>query len=156
MSVKGPDSLVSAVSPSLTRMPLPPGPPYSLEPVRFALPALADSAQSATLGNDREMALSAIMTARLMLAALPPTRLAQPERAIRAERVRAWLSALTMPQPARMALLRSVDASVASGIEAAASLRELMHVLTGHLSPAALHELGVLAERLRLYYEQTP
>jgi len=156
MSVERTDGMVSPVSPSLTRVPLPPGPPYSLEPVRFALPALADSAQSATLGSDREMALAALMIARLVLAALPPTELAQPERAARAERARSWLSALTMPQPARMALLRSVDASVTSGIEAAASLRELMHVLTGHLSPAALHELGALAERLRLYYEQTP
>ncbi len=120
------------------------------------LPALADSAQSATLGSDREMALAAVITARLILAALPPTLLPQPERAMRADRARSWMSALTMPQPARMALLRSVDASVTSGIEAAASLRELMHVLTGHLTPAALQELGGLAERLCLYYEQTP
>ena len=102
------------------------------------------------------MALAALMTARLMLAALPPTELPAAERAIRAERARNWLSALTMPQPARMALLRTVDASIASGIEATASLRELMHVLAGHLTPRALQEIGVLAERLRLYYEQTP
>ena len=102
------------------------------------------------------MALAAVMTARLMLALLPPVLLPQPERAMRADRARSWMSALTMPQPARMALLRSVDASVATSIEAAASLRELMHVLAGHLTPAALQELGGLAERLRLYYEQTP
>lgn len=102
------------------------------------------------------MAIAAMMVGRLMLAALPPVQLAQPERAMRADRARSWLSALTMPQPARMALLRSVDASVSSGMEAAASVRELMHVLTGHLTPAALLELGALAERLRLYYEQTP
>jgi len=108
------------------------------------------------LGGDREMAIAALMTARLMLASLPPTELPAAERAMRAERARSWLSALTMPQPARMALLRAVDASIPSGIEGAASLRELMQVLTGHLSPAALQELGALAERLRLYYEQTP
>ncbi len=131
-------------------------PPYALDPVAFSVPALAECAGTATLGGDREMALAAVMTARLILAALPPIQLAQPDRALRADRARSWLSALTMPQPARMALLRSVDASVASGMEAAASLRELMQVLTGHLSPAALQELGALAERLRLYYEQTP
>lgn len=102
------------------------------------------------------MAIAALMTARLMLASLPPTELPAAERAMRAERARNWLSALTMPQPARMALLRAVDASIPSGIEGAASLRELMQVLTGHLSHAALQELGALAERLRLYYEQTP
>jgi hypothetical protein len=156
MSAEKAASPVGAIGPALARAMLPPGPPYSLEPVRFPLPALADSTQLATLGSDREMALGALMIARLMLSALPPTALGQLERADRAERVRNWLSALTMPQPARMALLRSVDASVNSGLEAAASLRELMHVLTGHLSPAALQELGVLAEQLRLYYEQTP
>ncbi|MEO8945430.1 MAG: hypothetical protein ABI338_02945 [Gemmatimonadaceae bacterium] len=102
------------------------------------------------------MALATLTTARLMLASLPPVALDVAERTLRAERARTWLSALTMPQPARMAVLRAMDASVASGIEAVASVRELMHVLTGHLSAAALQELGALAERLHLYYEQTP
>ena len=102
------------------------------------------------------MALAALMAARLMLGALPPILLPQPERAARATRAGSWLSALTMPQPARMAILRCFDASVVNGLEAAASLRELMQVLAGHLSPAASQELGALAERLRLYYEETP
>lgn len=145
-----------AVSQVAPRAPLPPAPPYSLEPVLFAIPALAECAGSATLGGDREMALAALTTARLMLATIPPILLPEAERVTRAERARSWLSALTMPQPARMAILRSIDASVSGGMDAAASLRELMQVLTGHLSPAALTELGMLAERLRLYYEQTP
>jgi hypothetical protein len=122
----------------------------------FSVPALAECAASAALGGDREMALAALMAGRLMLAALPPVQLPAAERSIRAERARSWLSALTMPQPARMALLRAIDASIEGGIEATASLRELMQVLTGHLTPDALQELGALAERLRLYYEQTP
>ncbi|MES2357882.1 MAG: hypothetical protein V4529_06015 [Gemmatimonadota bacterium] len=145
-----------AVSQVAPRAPLPPAPPYSLEPVLFAIPALAECAGSAALGGDREMALAALTTARLMLATIPPILLPEAERVTRAERARSWLSALTMPQPARMAILRSIDASVSGGMDAAASLRELMQVLTGHLSPAALTELGMLAERLRLYYEQTP
>ncbi|HWG34088.1 MAG TPA: hypothetical protein VN650_07955 [Gemmatimonadaceae bacterium] len=145
-----------AVSQVAPRAPLPPAPPYSLEPVVFVIPALAECAGTATLGGDREMALAALTTARLMLATIPPILLPEAERVTRAERARSWLSALTMPQPARMAILRSIDASVSGGMDAAASLRELMQVLTGHLSPAALTELGMLAERLRLYYEQTP
>jgi hypothetical protein len=124
--------------------------------VPFCVPALAECAGSASLGGDREMALAALTTARLMLAVLPPVELTSTERTIRADRARSWLSAITMPQPARMAILRAIDASVLGGMEAAATLRELMHVLTGHLSPAALLEIGALAERLRLYYEQTP
>jgi hypothetical protein len=91
-----------------------------------------------------------------MAACLPPIALAQPERAVRADRAKSWLSALTMPQQARMALVRAADASIVGGIDAAASLRELMNVLTGHLAPAGLLELGGLAERLCLYYDQTP
>ncbi len=145
-----------AVSSAAPRAPVPPAPPYSLEPVFFSIPALAECAGSAAIGGDREMALAALTTARLMLAVVSPTSLPEAERVVRAERARSWLSALTMPQPARMAILRAIDASVPGGMDACASLRELMHVLNGHLSPAALTELGTLAERLRLYYEQTP
>ena len=131
-------------------------PPYSLEAVAFPLPALADAAASAALGGDREMAIGSFLVARLMLAVLPPTQLAQGERLARAERARHWLSGLAMPQPARMALLRAVDASVAGGRDAAAALRELAQMLMGHLTPPALQELVALGDHLRLYYEQTP
>jgi hypothetical protein len=146
----------AAAIPIATRAPLPPAPPYALESVAFELPALAECARIAALGGDREMALAALTTARLMLGSLPPIELPEIERASRAERARSWLSALTMPQPARMALLRAVDASVSSSLEAAACIRELLHVLAGHLSPAALAVLGALAERLHIYFEQTP
>ncbi len=102
------------------------------------------------------MALAAMLVARLMLAVLPPVSLAQPERALRADRAKTWLASMTMPQPARMAIVRSMDASVSGGMDAAASLRELMSTLNGHLTTAATQEIGMLAEWLRLYYEQTP
>ena len=131
-------------------------PPYSLEPVTFPLPALADAAAAAPLGGDREMALGSFLVARLMLATMPPTQLPTLERATRAERARHWLSTLAMPQPARMALLRAADASVAGGRDAAAALRELAQMLMGHLAPPALQELVALGDHLRLYYEQNP
>ncbi|MDQ2889384.1 MAG: hypothetical protein M3R65_02370 [Gemmatimonadota bacterium] len=141
---------------SATRASQPAAPPYSLDPVLFPIRALAECAAAAAVGNDRAMALATFLVARLMLASLPPILLHQPERALRADHAKTWLSALTVPQPARMALLRSIDATIVGGLEAAASLRELINTLTGHLAPAALSELGALAERLRLYYEQTP
>ena len=131
-------------------------PPYSLEPVTFRLPALAEAAASAQLGGDREMAIGSFLVARLMLATMPPMQLPTMERATRAERARQWLSSLAMPQPARMALLRAADASVAGGRDAAASLRELAQMLLGHLAPAALQELVALGDHLRLYYDQNP
>lgn len=131
-------------------------PPYSLEPVTFPLPALADAAASTPLGGDREMAIASFLVARLMLAATPPAQLPLTDRATRAERARHWLSALAMPQPARMALLRAADASVGGGRDAAAALRELAQMLLGHLTPAALQELVALGDHLGLYYEHTP
>lgn len=131
-------------------------PPFSLEPVTFPLPALAEAAASAPLGGDREMAIGSFVVARLVLASTPPTLLPQADRATRAERARHWISTLAMPQPARMALLRAADASVAGGRDAAAALRELAQMLLGHLAPAALQELVALGDHLRLYYEQTP
>lgn len=131
-------------------------PPYSLDPVVFPLPALAEAVGTSALGGDREMALGSFLVARLMLATLPPAPLAPAERTLRAERARQWLTALTMPQPARMALLRAVDASAAGGMEGAAALRELAQMLLGHLPSSALQELATLGDHLRLYYEQTP
>lgn len=155
MTIAGGSILIEVERPAPGAIPSPP-PPYTLGTVSFAIPALAECAGAASLGGDREMALAAFMAARLMLGALPPILLPQPERAARAARAASWLSALTMPQPARMAILRAFDASAANSLEAAASLRELMQVLAGHLSAAASQELGALAERLRLYYEETP
>ncbi len=128
-------------------------PPYSLDQISCYAPALSDAVGSAQIGGDRELALGSLMVARLLFAALPPAPLPPEERALRADRARQWLSGLTMPQPARMALLRVVDASVAPGVDATAALRELAQMLTGHLPEAALRELVTLAERLRLYYE---
>lgn len=155
VSAQAPVPVTPAASPSGAPAPLV-APPYSLDPVGFALPALAEAAGTAPLGGDREMALGAFMVARLMLAALPPTALPLAERTVRADRARHWLTALTMPQPARMALLRAMDASVATGFDAAAALRELAQVLAGHVSQPALAELVTLGDHLRLYYEQTP
>lgn len=102
------------------------------------------------------MAIGSFLVARLMLASAPPTLLPAAERVTRAERARHWLSALAMPQPARMALLRAADASIAGGRDAAAALRELAQMLLGHVAPAALQELVALGDHLRLYYEQNP
>ncbi|MGI8545721.1 MAG: hypothetical protein ACR2M1_00060 [Gemmatimonadaceae bacterium] len=156
----------AAIAAALTVSPLPSfppspvcagaAPPYSLDQVGFSAPALAEAVGIAHIGGDRELALGSLMVARLMLSALPPAALSLDERTERAERTRLWLSGLTMPQPARMALLRAIDASAAPGIDATAALRELAQMLTGHLPDAALRELVTLAERLRLYYEETP
>lgn len=134
----------------------PASPPYALDGVAFGAPALAAALGDAAPTGDRDLALASFMVARLMLAALPPSSLSSPERAQRAERTGQWLAGLSMPQPARLALLRAVDASAVLGSDATAALRELAQMLTGHVPEAAQRELVALAERLRLYYEDTP
>ncbi len=131
-------------------------PPYALEHVEFPFPALAGAASHPLSANDRDMTIATLMVARLMVSILPPVNLPAPERHPRAERAKPWLMTLAMPQPARMALLRAIDASAGAPVEAAAALRELMQVLGGHLAPDATVELGGLAERLSLYYRETP
>lgn len=129
--------------------------PYSLDAVAFPVPALADAVAAARLDGDRELALATLMVARLMLGALPPAPLSIEERSHRAEHGRQWLSGLSMPQPARMALLRAMDASAApEGGDGTAALRELAHMLTGHIPESAQRELVTLAGRLRLYYDE--
>ena len=137
-----------------TSIPLGGTPPYALDQVGFSLPALA-AAGSAAEGAEREMALAAYMVARLAIGTLPPVALPPTERAMRAERARQWVSALTISGPARMAILRAIDSMMAGGVEAAGAMRELMQLLKGHVNDSALAELGALAERLRLYYEKT-
>jgi len=131
-------------------------PPYSLAPIVFPFPALAACAARAQLGGDRELALGALAAARLAVATSLGHALPAPERSIRADRARHWLSTLAMPQQARLAFFRAFDASTGSPIAAGEALAELGRMLVGHLDDPAHDELRRCAERLRLYFEQTP
>ena len=133
-----------------------PTPPYALDTFPFHFPALALCAGRATLGGDRDLTLGVFTTARLAVALLPPVRLDATAVAGRADRAKFWLSGLTMPQPARMALLRVIEATVAGPGHAAEALLELGRTVTGHIDPPSQQEVGALAAKLHLYYEQNP
>lgn len=72
----------------------------------------------------------------------------------RADRAKTWLSGLTMPQPARMALLRTFDATAAGPQAAAEAIAELARTVVGHIDAPSQQELAELTGQLRLYYEQ--
>lgn len=96
------------------------------------------------------MALACLTAARLASALLPPLSLPVEDRTARAERARYWLSSLAMPQPARMALMRSIDATGGGDAAVAGDLiAEVATYLTGHLDAAASAELVALAAELR-------
>ena len=86
-------------------------PPYSLAAPTFRFRALASLAGRAPLGGEREMALAALMAARLADASLLPVPLSGAARASRAAGARVWCSTLTLPAAARIPLARVVDAS---------------------------------------------
>lgn len=134
-------------------------PPYALDTVPPPFPAIADAAGRAPLGGDRDLILGIFTAARLAGALLPPVELDASAARVRADRTKGWLSGLTMPQPARMSLMRVAEATAAgagtaSG-RAAEALAELARTVTGHLDSAAEHELDGLIAHLRLYYQQT-
>lgn len=130
-------------------------PPYALDTTTFCFPTLALCAGRAVLGGDRDLVLGVFMAARLAQALLPPVQLEKSHAAGRAERAKMWLTGLTMPQPARMALLRAFDGTGVSPDRAADAIDELARIVTGHVDAGGQQELTTLATHLRLYYEQT-
>jgi hypothetical protein len=86
-------------------------PPYALSAPPFRFPALAALAGRGQLGGDREVALAAFVTARLVVGVLPPNALPAPARATRAAAARHWLASLTLPAAMRAPLARAIDAS---------------------------------------------
>jgi len=86
-------------------------PPFSLAAPAFRFRALASLAGRAPLGGEREMALAALMAARLAEGLLLDPPLTVPARSTRAVGARVWCSTLTLPAAARIPLARVVDAS---------------------------------------------
>lgn len=126
-------------------------PPYALEPFSFTLPALATCAGRAPSGTDREIAMGVWMAARLASGILRPTMLGSIERATRAERARHWLNSLSIPQPARMAILRVFDATKMYPVMAADALLELANTVAGHIDSNAQQELAMIIGGLKAY-----
>lgn len=124
-------------------------PPYALEPFAFTLPALASCAGRAPNQPERDIALGVWMAARLSAGLIAPFNIPPIERATRAERARYWLNNLTLPQPARMALLRVFDATKMYPIIAADALLELSNTVVGYLDSQAQAELNNLISLLR-------
>jgi hypothetical protein len=117
-------------------------PPYALAAPRFRFRALAALAGRSPLGGEREVALAALLAARLVVGALPPQPLPQGVRITRANGARAWFAALALPTALRQSLARLVDATTSvdrDGLEPA--LRAVIDVSTPQLDQHAIAEL---------------
>ncbi len=123
-------------------------PPYALSAATFRFPALASLAGRAPLGGRREVALAAYLAARLIHDALPDRGVPASQRAERAAHAKTWLSTLSLPAPARPALVGVIEAS--SGEQAAMSeaVRKLVATTASFLDAPARSELDALAVAL--------
>ncbi len=124
-------------------------PPYALATPSFPYRALAGLAGRAQIGGDREIALAALLAARLADGMLPPHPLSRETRAVRAAAARAWFASLTVQAAVRLPFLRLVDATAGTDPTAAARQLAAVHeLLAAQLDAAASAELHDLGRRL--------
>ena len=122
--------------------------PYGLEPLGFSFPSLALLAGRLPLGGGREVALAALMTARLAASMHGADALSAQDRATRASAAKIWLASLALPANTRVPFVRCIDATTGSALQAAGALRSLLAAASTHLDGVSVAELDRLARRL--------
>ncbi len=122
--------------------------PYALEPLRFPFPALASLAGRLPLGGGREVALAALMTARLAQGVASGGALHPGERTTRAASAKVWLASLALPAATRVPFARCVEATTGTSLQVAGALRSLVAAAGSHLDGPSVQELERLARQL--------
>jgi hypothetical protein len=122
--------------------------PYALEPLRFPFPALASLAGRLPLGGGREVALAALMTARLAQGVTTGDLLPPGERGTRAAAAKVWLASLALPATTRVPFVRCVDSTTGTALQVAGALRSLVAAAGTHLDGPSIQELETLARKL--------
>ena len=122
--------------------------PHALESLRFPFPALAALAGRLPLGGGREVALAALMTARLARGVLAGDALQPGDRATRAAAAKVWLASLALPATTRVPFARCIDATTGTALPVAGALRSLIAAAGGHLDGPSVQELEKLARQL--------
>lgn len=122
--------------------------PYALEPLRFPFPALAALAGRLPLGGGREVALAALLTARLSQGVAIGELLPPAERASRASGAKVWLASLALPATTRVPFARCVESTTGSPLQVAGALRGLVAAAGAHLDGPSVQELEKLARQL--------
>jgi hypothetical protein len=124
-------------------------PRYSVGPSEFPFRALAALAGRLAIGGPREIAMAALVTARLVAGALSPNRLPLKSREARAENARHWLMGLALPANARNLFLRLVEATGTDDIDdMGRTLAQMLELVDPHLDNQSRLELGRLVHRV--------
>ncbi len=119
-------------------------PPFAVPPLRFPFRALAARVGRAPLGGEREVALVALMIARLSADAFGEHALSAAQRAERATAAKSWLASLAVPSRARPVLVRALDATARDGETIAAALGDLVKVVGQWLDEPCIAELRAI------------
>lgn len=122
--------------------------PHTLEPLPFSFPALAALAGRLPLGGGREVALAALMTARLAQGVVLDTALPPDERTTRAAAAKVWLASLALPAATRVPFARCIESTAGSALPVAGALRSVIAAASSHLDGPAVQELERLARQL--------
>jgi hypothetical protein len=115
--------------------------PFAVAPNRFPFRALAARAGRAPLGGEREVAMAALMVARLACDALGGRAATPKQRAERAAAAKGWLASIAVPARARPALARAVEASGRDPDAIAPAMDEVARVVAQWLDVACVAEL---------------
>lgn len=122
--------------------------PYAVESLRFPFPALAALAGRLPLGGGREVALAALLTARLAQGVASGEALHPSDRATRATAAKVWLASLALPAATRVPFARCVEATTGTSLQVAGALRSLVAAAGAHLDGPSVQELEKLARQL--------
>ena len=122
-------------------------PPYAVPPVHFPFRALAARAGRAPLGGEREVALGALMVARLARDAIGENELPIALRKERAAAARTWLASLALPARARSPLTRLLEASAGDATTLTAAIDDAATALTPWLDDHCIAELRAITAR---------
>ena len=115
--------------------------PFAVPPIRFPFRALAARAGRAPLGGEREVAMAALMIARLASDALGSRPAEVTQREERAAAAKAWLASIAVPARARPSLGRALDSTARDAAAIAAALDEVATVAAPWLDEASAAEL---------------
>lgn len=122
--------------------------PHALEALHFPFPALAALAGRLPLGGGREVALAALLTARLAEGATVDEELPVAERVSRASAAKVWLASMALPATTRAPFTRLVDATSGSPAQVGVAMRSVVAAIASYLDAPATQELERLARRL--------
>lgn len=118
--------------------------PFAVAPIRFPFRALAARIGRAPLGGEREVAMAALMVARLSCDAIGPRAMEKKHREERAAAAKSWLASIAVPARARPALVRALDATARDGAAVAAAIDELVKIAAAWLDEPSLAELRAI------------